>query len=243
MVAGAGAGRRVARIHRRASRGRPRRSSWRDPDVLALFSVMGFSFSGAAPEPGHHVRPPEAVRGARGGRALGRRRCSDGSAARCSAFRARSSSASRRRRFPGLSRFGGFEFQVLDQTRHRHHEPGAGDAGDGGGRQPVAEAARAVQLVHGQRSAAAGDDRPAAGARARPAAQRDHQRDADLPRVAVRERLRVQQPRLPRVRAGGPAIPVEPAGAESSSTRGRATGEMVPLEQVVRREGNRPRRR
>ena len=34
--------------------------------------------------------------------------------------RARSSSASRRRRFPGLSRFGGFEFQVLDQTGTRH---------------------------------------------------------------------------------------------------------------------------
>ena len=49
-----------------ASRGGRRRSSWQDPDILAVFSVMGFSFSGAAPEPGHHVRPPEAVRPAQG---------------------------------------------------------------------------------------------------------------------------------------------------------------------------------
>ena len=97
------------------------------------------------------------------------------------------------------------------------NDAGGGHPGDG--RRPATSrrsCAGPVQLVHRERSAAAGHDRPRARAGARAAAQRDHERDADLPGVAVRQRLRVQQPRLSRLRAGRPAVPVEPAGAAAA---------------------------
>jgi HAE1 family hydrophobic/amphiphilic exporter-1 len=87
----------------------------KDPDVLALFSVMGFSFSGAASNSGlmfarlksfedregdeHSL---QAVLGRIGGQLFGI------PGAIIVAFPPPS--------IPGLSRFGGFEFQVLDQT-------------------------------------------------------------------------------------------------------------------------------
>ena len=87
----------------------------KDPDVLALFSVMGFSFSGAAsnqglmfarlkpfddrPGPEHSV---QAVLGRVGGQLFGI------PGAIIIGFAPPS--------IPGLSRFGGFEFQVLDQA-------------------------------------------------------------------------------------------------------------------------------
>ena len=49
---GAGAGGRVARVHGQRRAGRPRRSCSRSPTSPAVFSVMGFSFSGAAPNQG-----------------------------------------------------------------------------------------------------------------------------------------------------------------------------------------------
>jgi HAE1 family hydrophobic/amphiphilic exporter-1 len=87
----------------------------KDPDVLALFSVMGFSFSGAASNQGimfarlkpFEERPGEehsvqAVLGRLGGQLFGI------PGAIIVGFAPPS--------IPGLSRFGGFEFQVLDQT-------------------------------------------------------------------------------------------------------------------------------
>ena len=86
-----------------------------DPDVLALFSVMGFSFSGAASNQGLmfvRLKPFEerrgdehsaqAVLGRIGGPLFGL------PGAIVVGFAPPS--------IPGLSRFGGFEFQVLDQT-------------------------------------------------------------------------------------------------------------------------------
>jgi len=86
-----------------------------DPDVMALFSVMGFSFSGASPNTGiMFVRLKEfddrvgdehsvqAVLGRIGGPLFGL------PGAIIVGFPPPS--------IPGLSRFGGFEFQVLDQT-------------------------------------------------------------------------------------------------------------------------------
>ena len=85
-----------------------------DPDVLALFSVMGFSFSGAAPNQGimfvrlkpFDERPGDAhslqaILGRLSGQLFGL------PGAIVVAFTPPS--------IPGLSRFGGFEFQVLDQ--------------------------------------------------------------------------------------------------------------------------------
>ena len=87
----------------------------KDPDVLALFSVMGFSFSGAASNSGlmfARLKPFEdregeehslqAVLGRVGGQLFGI------PGAIIVGFPPPS--------IPGLSRFGGFEFQVLDQT-------------------------------------------------------------------------------------------------------------------------------
>jgi HAE1 family hydrophobic/amphiphilic exporter-1 len=85
-----------------------------DPDVLALFSVMGFSFSGAAPNQGimfvrlkpFEERPGDehslqTILGRLSGQLFGL------PGAIVVAFTPPS--------IPGLSRFGGFEFQVLDQ--------------------------------------------------------------------------------------------------------------------------------
>ena len=86
-----------------------------DPDVLALFSVMGFSFSGAASNQGimfvrlksFEDRPgPEHSSQAVLGRLGGQLFALPG--AIVVGFAPPS--------IPGLSRFGGFEFQVLDQT-------------------------------------------------------------------------------------------------------------------------------
>ena len=86
-----------------------------DPDILSLFSVMGFSFSGAAPNQGImfvRLKPFEARRGAGQsasaviGRVMPKLMAIPG--AIVVSFAPPS--------IPGLSRFGGFEFQVLDQT-------------------------------------------------------------------------------------------------------------------------------
>jgi HAE1 family hydrophobic/amphiphilic exporter-1 len=87
----------------------------KDPDVLALFAVMGFSFSGAASNTGlmfARLKPfserkgPEHSLQAIIGRVGGPLFSLPG--AIVVAFTPPS--------IPGLSRFGGFEFQVLDQT-------------------------------------------------------------------------------------------------------------------------------
>jgi len=86
-----------------------------DPDVLALFSVMGFSFSGAAPNQGImfvRLKPFEQREGeAHSSRAITGRlmpQLLGLPGAIVVAFAPPS--------IPGLSRFGGFEFQVLDQS-------------------------------------------------------------------------------------------------------------------------------
>jgi HAE1 family hydrophobic/amphiphilic exporter-1 len=104
----------------------------KDPDVLVLFSVMGFSFSGAAPNQGimfvrlkeFDERPGEqhslqAVLGRVSGPLFG---IPGGIVV---AFTPPS--------IPGLSRFGGFEFQVLDQ----------------GGSEDIGELAAATRSVVG----------------------------------------------------------------------------------------------
>ena len=86
-----------------------------DPDVLGVFSVMGFSFSGAAPNQGiifASLKPFDERPGARhsSGAVIGRvmPKLLSIPGAVVVAFTPPA--------IPGLSRFGGFEFQVLDQT-------------------------------------------------------------------------------------------------------------------------------
>jgi HAE1 family hydrophobic/amphiphilic exporter-1 len=87
----------------------------KDPDVMATFSVMGFSFSGAASNTGlmfvrlkpyEQRRGPDHVLQAVLGRVSGPLFAIPG--AIVASFTPPA--------IPGLSRFGGFEFQVLDQT-------------------------------------------------------------------------------------------------------------------------------
>jgi HAE1 family hydrophobic/amphiphilic exporter-1 len=87
----------------------------KDQDVLAVFSVMGFSFSGAAPNQGIifvRLKPFEKRRGAEHSSqaVLGRLmpKLSSIPGAIIVGFSPPP--------IPGLSRFGGFEFQVLDQS-------------------------------------------------------------------------------------------------------------------------------
>ena len=86
-----------------------------DPDVLALFSVMGFSFSGAAPNQGlmfARLKPFDERPGPEHGVQAVLGRISGPLFGLPGAIVVGFAPPS----IPGLSRFGGFEFQVLDQT-------------------------------------------------------------------------------------------------------------------------------
>src|SRR5687768_12258446 len=84
-----------------------------DPDVLALFSVMGFSFSGAAPNQGlmfARLKPFEDRPGAEHSAQTVLGRLAGPLFSLPGAIVVGFAPAS----IPGLSRFGGFEFQILD---------------------------------------------------------------------------------------------------------------------------------
>ena len=63
-----------------------------------------------------------------------------------------------------------------------------------------------------QRPPARGRHRPRQGPQPEPAAARGHGRPPGVPGLGLRERLRLQQPGLPRVRPGRPAVPLGPQG-------------------------------
>jgi HAE1 family hydrophobic/amphiphilic exporter-1 len=87
----------------------------KDPDVMAVFSVMGFSFSGAAPNQGIvfvRLKPFEERRGDAHSAQTVIGRLMPKLSAIPGAIIVSFSPPS----IPGLSRFGGFEFQVLDQS-------------------------------------------------------------------------------------------------------------------------------
>ena len=180
--ASAGAGRRLARVHRqrRASgredhHGRSRRAG----AVLG----DGIQLQRRRAEPGADVRAAEAIRGSAGRRTFGAdgARAAGGTAVRpARGDRGRILSAVnswiepvRRLRVPGA----GSDRSGHRQARERH--PGPGEGGE-----PVRRRPGPLQPVHRQRSAAAGHDRSAARAGAGTAAQRDHERDADPAGVA-----------------------------------------------------------
>jgi HAE1 family hydrophobic/amphiphilic exporter-1 len=86
-----------------------------DPDILAVFSVMGFSFTGAAPTQGimfARLKPFEDRPGASHSTAAVIGRVMPQLMGIPGAIVVAFSPPA----IPGLSRFGGFEFQVLDQT-------------------------------------------------------------------------------------------------------------------------------
>ncbi len=110
----------------------------------------------------------------------------------------------------GLGNFGGFQYELLDQTGGPIEDLASGRAQPGGAGEPDAGPRRRVHAVHRRRSAARRDDRSRAGEEPRHLAQRHHADDADSAGIDVRERLRLQQPVVSRLRAGRQPVPVEP---------------------------------
>ena len=191
------------------------------PEIQNSFGVGGFSFAGASAEPGRDVRDAE------GFRPSGRGDAHSAKAVVGRLFGAFSQITGAMvipflpPPINGLGTFGGFQYQLLDQTGGPIEEPGGcGAAADRAG-QRDAGADGALHAVHGERSAADRDDRSREGQEPRHAAQRHHRHDADPARLGVRERLRLQQPVVSRLRAGGPAFRANP-GTSSSTTCGRA---------------------
>ena len=199
-----------------------------------MFSVAGFSFSGAAPNQGlmfarlkdfEERRRPEqslaAVLGRVRGPLLGG---IPGALVIPVAPPA----------IQGLSTFGGFQFEVLDQSGRRHHQSGDRHPADRSAKaNQTGQARRPVLELHRERSAAGRRHRSRPGAQPRPADARGHRRAAGAARVAVRQRLRLQQPRVSRLRAGGSAVPREPDNLRQYYARA-SNGQMVPLDSVVR---------
>jgi hypothetical protein len=183
------------------------------PEVEAVFSVAGFSFAGSAPNqglifaklkefdqrPGDEHRLPAILARLRG-QLFGIQ----------NAFVIPFAPPA----IQGLGQFGGFTFEVLDQGGATNIQNLAGATfGIVGRRSAVAAGDRALQHIYRERSAACRRHRSREGPKPRSADQRDHQRDADLSRIRIRQRLRLQQPRVSRVRAGRQAIPSGSEGA------------------------------
>ena len=216
----------------------------KDPDIEGVFSVMGFSFSGAAPNQAPDLLQPEAVRGTArhrsrtedGARAIGRAavRNPGGDCGGVPAAVHSGPRTVRRLRVPGPRPDG-----------HGHQRALGGHLRHGRRGQCVAAAGRAVQLVYDERSADDRGDRSRAGVGARRAAQRDHQRAPDLHRLAVRERLRFQQPGVSGLRAGRSRVPRRPIGAgqvvrPQSRRQDAAARERGPHEGDHRAAGHQP---
>ena len=185
----------------------------------------GFSFAGASPNRGILFISLKPLRRAARRIAVGagdRRAAARG--ARRHQRRARAFRSCRR---PSAvsARFGGFQFEVLDQTRRPDREPRPPSRRASCRRATSRPAAaRAVLDVHDRRPAAAREHRSRAREeRSDMSAQRGHRRAAGVPRVAVRERLRLQQPRVSRVRPGRSAASATIRRHWRSSTPGRQT--------------------
>ena len=178
----------------------------RQPEVAGVFSVAGFSFSGAASNGGlmfarlkafderkgteHSLASGDWTRARAADGDSGRAGHSDGSAADSGPFGVR--------RIP---------VRGARSDGRRHHQSVGRDAAGGGRRQQVRARGGPLLQLHGQRPAACGHGGSRPRAQPRPADWRSHQRVVGVAGLAIRERLRLQQPRVSRLRAGRPAVP------------------------------------
>ena len=167
-------------------------------------SINGFTNSSNA---GIVFVDAQAVRGAQGARPERRRdrRCSSTSkfAAIQDAFVAM---------FPpppvqGLGTIGGFKLQIEDRAGLGYEALDEATKAFMAKAYAGARAGRAVLQLPGQRAAALRRRRPRQGAAARRAADRRVRDDADLSRLALRQRLQPVRPHLPGARAGRRAVP------------------------------------
>ena len=99
----------------------------KEPDIEGVFSVMGFSFSGAAPNQGLIFSSLKPFARAEGSRARAQDACWAGSMGPLFGISGAIVVPFAPPSIPGLGKFGGFEFQVLDQSGRRHQRAGGGD--------------------------------------------------------------------------------------------------------------------
>ena len=112
----AGAGGRVAAVHRRASRGRPRRSSWRIPTSWGSSRSWASASAARRRTRGSMFASLKPFDEREGRRALRCRRCSAACCGQLLAIPGAIIVSVRAAVDPRPRPFGGFEFQVLDQT-------------------------------------------------------------------------------------------------------------------------------
>ena len=125
----------------------------KDPEVAGVFSVMGFSFSGAAPNQGlifASLKPFDQRKGAEHSlqTVLGRVSGQFAAISGANIFAVAPPS------IPGLGAFGGFEFQVLDQSGQDINALANATYAMAGAGNQSPKLPRPVHLVHGQRPAA-----------------------------------------------------------------------------------------
>ncbi len=207
---GPGARRRVARVHHRRSPSRPRPSSSRTP--TSWRPSRWWASASAAPRP----TTASSSRGSRtttsgagkepfaagGARPDPRADDGDPGRARDPVRAARASRASRSSAASSTS----CSTRPAATSRAWPRPLGAFI----GARQQERPGRRALLELPRQRPAARGRHRPRQGPQPGPAAARGDRRAAGVPGLGVRERLRLQQPGLPRVRPGRPAVPRRP---------------------------------
>ena len=211
----AGAGRRVARVHDR-DREEGRADHLRGQGRRRGVRGDGLQLLGRGAEQRHDLHPPQGLRGAAESGSVAR-----GGAAAIERAAVHDSGRDRRgvpaavdpgpvavRRLPVRS--------ARSDRLDRHQHAGRRDLRLDGRRQPERPGAGRVQQLPRRRSAADRRHRSRQGAQPRPAAARGHRRAAGVPRLAVRQRLRLQQPRLSRLRAGGSALPRQPGEPEAA---------------------------
>ena len=231
-----GAGRRLARVHEQ-HRQADRAGAAPEKDIASAFTVGGFSFSGASPNRGllfvrlkpyderrNDEQSAQAIVTRLRGPAHGRHQRGD-----CLAVPAAADSRPRRvRRVP---------VRGARPDRRADRKPRRGDAEPRAAGEPYDGAARTVHLVHDRRPAAVRRYRSAARQVAEHAAQRSDRRAASVPRLAIRQRLRLQQPRVSRVCPGRPAVPErsDVPGAVLRARRHRGDGAAL---EPRAREGN-----
>ncbi len=137
----------------------------KDPDIEGVFSVMGFSFSGAAPNQGLIFSSLKPFAQTQRNRARAQKRPGPGHADRSSASAERSSSPFAPPSIPGLGQLRRLRVPGPRSVGRRHQRAGGGDVRRWSARATASpRAGRAVQLVHGERPAVERRDRPRARA-------------------------------------------------------------------------------
>ena len=194
----------------------------KQPEVDGVFAVDGFSFSGASPNrallftrlKAFEERPGDAQSAAA---VTGR--CSASSPA----SPAPSSCRFCRRRFRASARSAASRSRC-SISRAGRSPTSRPPCATRRARQRVGHADAAVHELHRQRSAARRADQPRAGQGARAEPERRHRDAADPDGLALRQRLRLQQPLVPRLRAGGSQLPmrIPPTSGASTCARRRA---------------------